>query len=84
MNSLIAGTVLRKRLQILGTTLRARPIEYKAALTAAMSQLALPKFADGSFKLVIDKSFELEEAQAAHEYLEGNTTVGKVLLKVAA
>lgn len=76
--------ILRKRIALLGTTLRGRSDDYKAALTAAFAEHALPKFVDGSYKPVIERVFaSLEEAGAAHELMESNATVGKILLKVA-
>eukprot|EP00499_Haloplacidia_sp_CaronLabIsolate_P014177 CAMPEP_0196776888 /NCGR_PEP_ID=MMETSP1104-20130614/4900_1 /TAXON_ID=33652 /ORGANISM="Cafeteria sp., Strain Caron Lab Isolate" /LENGTH=347 /DNA_ID=CAMNT_0042147057 /DNA_START=54 /DNA_END=1097 /DNA_ORIENTATION=+ len=78
----LLGALLRKRIRLEATTLRARPIEYKAELTRAMWSFAAPRFADGSFRVVADRSFALEEAQAAHEYVESNANVGKVLIRV--
>lgn len=66
------------------TTLRPRPLEYKAALTEAMWTHAAAKFASGDYRVIVDRTFPLEEAQAAHDYVEGNQSVGKVLLRVRA
>lgn len=64
------------------TTLRARPLEYKAALTEAMWAHAGPKFGEGAYRVIVDRAFPLEDAQAAHEYVEGNQSMGKVLIRV--
>lgn len=70
--------VLRKRLQILGTTLRARDTAYKAELVRRFSEAALPGLASGALKPVIDSEFALADIQAAHALMESNTTTGKV------
>jgi hypothetical protein len=70
--------VLRKRLQILGTTLRARDIAYKADLVRRFSEVALPGLASGALKPVIDSEFPLADIQAAHALMESNATTGKV------
>lgn len=80
--SVLASTshlqVLRKRLQILGTTLRARDVAYKADLVRRFSEVALPGLASGALKPVIDSEFALADIQAAHALMESNATTGKV------
>lgn len=76
------ATILRKRVQLLGTTLRARSDAYKAELTAAFARDALPLLASGAVQPVIDSEYALEEAQAAHERMESNVNTGKILLTV--
>jgi tumor protein p53-inducible protein 3 len=80
--------VLRKRVSIKGTTLRTRPLEYKTKLVESFSSY-LPHFSDSGekhgrskFAVVIDKVFSLDEAQAAHEYMETNKNIGKIVLVV--
>ena len=77
----LLGTILRKRTTIRGTTLRAR-LEYKAALIEAFSQHALPKLADGSYVVQIDRAFDLNDVNA-HELMESNATLGKIVLNVS-
>ncbi len=76
------GDILRKRIQIIGTTLRGRPIEEKIALTQALQQHVLPLFESGKIKSIIDRVFSLQEAAAAHGYMEANKNFGKIILKV--
>ncbi|MFQ5863783.1 MAG: NAD(P)H-quinone oxidoreductase [bacterium] len=76
------GTILRKRLRILGTTLRARPSEEKIALTQAFQKHVLPLLASAKIKSVIDRTFALEEAAKAHTYMEANKNFGKIVLQV--
>lgn len=72
--------VLMKRLRIIGSSLRGRSLAYKIKLTEALAQFALPKFADGSLKPVIDCIFPWERVSAAHLYMEANKNIGKIVL----
>ncbi len=74
--------ILRKRLQIIGSTLRARPPAYKIALTADLRDFAWPLFEKGEIKPVIDTVFPWEEVVAAHRYMEANKNQGKIVLKI--
>jgi NADPH:quinone reductase len=76
------GMLLAKRLQVRGTTLRARPIEEKGAATRAFEKSVLPHLASGRVKVVVDRTFPLAEAAAAHAYLASNANFGKVVLEV--
>ncbi|HUS19404.1 MAG TPA: NAD(P)H-quinone oxidoreductase [Terriglobales bacterium] len=76
------GLVLGKRLRLMGTTLRARPLEEKIAVNRAFEAEVLPLLAAGSLKPVIDQTFDLEEVRAAHQRLESNASFGKVVLFV--
>lgn len=76
------GKIIGKRLSIIGSTLRARPKPQKAQLVKDFSDFALGKFADGSFKPVIDRSFPLAEARQAHEFMESKKNKGKIILKM--
>ena len=72
--------VMLKRLTITGSTLRARPVAYKGEVAAALEARVWPLLSGGRFKPVIDSTFPLREAAAAHERLESRGTVGKVVL----
>jgi putative PIG3 family NAD(P)H quinone oxidoreductase len=72
--------ILRKRLHIIGTVLRARSLEEKIAITNAFAGEVVPLLADGTIQPVIDSVFLLDEIQAAHRRLESNETFGKVAL----
>ena len=74
------GMLLMKRLQVRGTTLRARPLEEKAAATRAFEKSVVPHLANGSVKVIVDRAYPLAEAAAAHAYLETNANFGKVVL----
>ncbi|MHB8800204.1 MAG: NAD(P)H-quinone oxidoreductase [Thermoanaerobaculia bacterium] len=76
--------VLTKRLRIVGSTLRARPLAEKADLTSAFVRDVLPGFADGRFRPLIDSVFPLERAADAHRRMAANANVGKIVLTVAS
>lgn len=76
--------VLTKRLRIVGSTLRARPLAEKADLTAAFVRTVLPGFADGRFRPLVDSVFPLERAADAHRRMASNANVGKIVLTVAS
>jgi putative PIG3 family NAD(P)H quinone oxidoreductase len=76
------GLIMRKRLQITGTVLRARPLEEKIALTKSFEERALPLFAAGKLKPVVDSTFSLEQVGDAHAYMETNQNFGKIVLKI--
>jgi len=75
------GMTLQKRAKIVGTVLRARPIEEKESATGAFADAFLPQFENGAIKPVIDRVFHASEAQAAYEYLSSNESFGKVVLE---
>ena len=76
------GLLMPKRLRVHGTVLRTRPLEEKITLTNQFKQHVLPLIADGRIKAVVDRTFPLEEAAQAHEYMETNANFGKIVLSV--
>jgi putative PIG3 family NAD(P)H quinone oxidoreductase len=72
--------ILRKRLHIIGTVLRARSLEEKIAITNAFAGEVVPLLGEGTIQPVIDSIFPLEKIQDAHRRLESNETFGKVVL----
>ena len=78
----LLGTILRKRARLLGTTLRNRSAEYKAGLVARFAAAVLPGFTTGAFKPIIFAELPLEDTGKAHELMESNSTLGKILLRV--
>ena len=74
--------VMVKRLNIMGSTLRARDLPYKIALSKDLQDKFWPKFEEGSIKPVIDRVFDWSEVQNAHRYMEANKNIGKVILRV--
>lgn len=74
------GVVLRKRLTIVGTSLRTRPLEEKIVALQAFSQHVLPLLAAGRLRPVMDETFPMEEAARAHHRMESNENFGKIVL----
>jgi NADPH:quinone reductase-like Zn-dependent oxidoreductase len=78
------GALMYKRGRLVGTVLRARPIEEKIALTRRFAHEVAPWFATGTLAPVIDSRFPLEEAPEAHRRMESNANIGKIVLEVSA
>lgn len=76
-----AGMVLRRRLTITGSTLRPRPLAFKAAIAQALRTTVWPLLVSGRIKPVIYRVFEAGEAAAAHTLMESNQHIGKLVLK---
>jgi putative PIG3 family NAD(P)H quinone oxidoreductase len=76
------GTMLRKRIALIGTVLRARPIEEKIAATQRFTAEVLPRFTDGTLKPIIDSRCPLADVAQAHERMEQNANTGKLLLEL--
>ncbi|WP_322797281.1 NAD(P)H-quinone oxidoreductase [Tepidiforma sp.] len=74
------GLLLQKRLQVRGTTLRARPLEEKALATRAFERSVLPHIESGRVKVVIDRVYALRDAAEAHAYMATNANFGKIVL----
>jgi NADPH2:quinone reductase len=72
--------VLRRRLTITGSTLRPRPIEFKAAIARKLRERVWPLIEDGMIKPVIYRTFPMHEAAQAHALMETSAHVGKVML----
>ena len=79
------GKLVGKRLQVIGTALRARPVggpNGKGDIVAAVVESVWPMIADGRVRPVIGARFPLAEAQAAHRALASGDVSGKILLTV--
>jgi NADPH:quinone reductase-like Zn-dependent oxidoreductase len=74
--------VMRKRLKIMGTSLRTRSAEEKATATRLFTEQVVPLLATGAVRPVIDTTFEMKDVRAAHQLIESNETFGKVVLMI--
>ncbi|MCE3290281.1 MAG: alcohol dehydrogenase zinc-containing, partial [Caulobacter sp.] len=72
--------LMMKRATLTGSTLRPRSADEKARLAAEVERVVWPWVEVGKVKAVVDKTFPLAEAAAAHAYLEAGAHVGKVVL----
>jgi tumor protein p53-inducible protein 3 len=77
------GVLLSRRLQIIGTALRSKSSQDKIRLNDQFADFALPRFADGRLKPIIDSVWDLDEVNEAHEYMEQNKNTGKIILRVS-
>lgn len=80
--SLDLSDILRRRLTITGSTLRPRPVEFKATVAQALREKIWPLIEAGKIRPVIYKTFALDEAAAAHALMESSEHVGKIMLDV--
>jgi NADPH2:quinone reductase len=74
--------LMTKRAKVMGTTLRARPLEQKEKIVAAVRKHALPMLAEGKLDLSIDRRFAFTEARSAHEYFDSGNHTGKIIVKI--
>ncbi|MEM6347678.1 MAG: NAD(P)H-quinone oxidoreductase [Bacteroidota bacterium] len=74
--------ILRKRLSILGSTLRSRSLDYKISLTRAFCQFAEPFWQKGELQPVIDSIFPWTEVKEAHQHMGANQNKGKIVMKM--
>jgi putative PIG3 family NAD(P)H quinone oxidoreductase len=75
------GGILRKRIRIFGTVLRARPLEEKIAAMRSFEAHVVPLFSRGLIAPVIDTVMDLDQAAAAHERMASNAGFGKIVLR---
>lgn len=83
VENLILANILRKRLHIMGSTLRARTLDYKIKLTRDLVDFSMPLFASGQLQPVIDSVFDWTNVVEAHKYMEANKNKGKIILKIS-
>ena len=74
--------LMRKHLTLRGSTLRNRSQEYKIQLTKEFSEFALPLFSNGSMRPALDRIFHWQDVSLAHQYMEENLNMGKIILKI--
>jgi putative PIG3 family NAD(P)H quinone oxidoreductase len=72
--------IMRRRLTVTGSTLRPRPVEFKAKIAAQLKEKVWPHIEDGHIKPVIYKVFPAAQAAEAHALMESSTHVGKIML----
>ncbi|MBV9890871.1 MAG: NAD(P)H-quinone oxidoreductase [Rhizobacter sp.] len=75
-----SGLVLRRRLTITGSTLRPRPVAFKAQIAASLRKIVWPWLEAGTVKPVIHQVFAAADAARAHELMESNRHIGKLVL----
>jgi NADPH2:quinone reductase len=72
--------VMQKRARIHGSTLRARPLEEKAAAMRRVEKEVLPGFENGTLTVPVAETFDLDQAEAAYDRFESGGKLGKIVL----
>jgi putative PIG3 family NAD(P)H quinone oxidoreductase len=76
--------VMRRRLTLTGSTLRPRPVEFKAMVASEIAHTVWPYVEGGRLRPVIDSTFPLSQAAEAHARMESGQHVGKIVIEVAS
>jgi NADPH2:quinone reductase len=74
--------IMLKRLTHTGSVLRSRPVADKSAIARGVEQHVLPLIAVGKVRPVMDSTFKLAQASAAHARMEASTHIGKIVLTI--
>jgi NADPH:quinone reductase len=77
------GLMMSKRARIMGTALRARPLEEKIAVTQLFAREVVPFFENNELRVIIDSEFPFGDVRKAHERMESNETFGKIVLRMS-
>ncbi|MDI5932219.1 NAD(P)H-quinone oxidoreductase [Halomonas kalidii] len=77
------GRMLMKRQRLIGSTLRGRPPAAKGAILDALLTHVWPRLVSGELKPLVDRTWPITEAEAAHEHMKRDANIGKVLLSVS-
>lgn len=76
------GLLLRRRLRLFGTVLRSRPLEEKIAAAEVLARHITPLVTEGRLVPVVDRTFPLEAATEAQDYMASNAGFGKIVLTI--
>ncbi|HEY7485643.1 MAG TPA: NAD(P)H-quinone oxidoreductase [Streptosporangiaceae bacterium] len=76
------GRLLSKRAEVHATSLRARPLDEKAAIVAAVRENVWPLIESGKVRPIIDRELPMADAAQAHQVMEESRHFGKILLRV--
>jgi len=79
--SIDAHTLMRRRLHITGSTLRPRPVAFKAAIAGKLYQHVWPLFAERRLRPVIHEVLAAGDAARAHALMESSAHIGKLVLR---
>lgn len=74
------GQILRRRLTLTGSTLRARPVAFKAGIARSLRERVWPLLEAGTIRPVIHATFSLRDASQAHAMMDAGEQVGKIVL----
>ena len=74
--------ILMRRLTLTGSTLRQRPVEFKAQIANALKQKVWPLFENNTIKPIIHSVFNLKDANQAHALMDSSQHIGKIVLQI--
>jgi len=83
ISNLNMGKMVWKRLKIMGSTLRARSVNYKIQLTRDFVAQFYAKIESGEMKPIIDSQYDWQDVVEAHKRMEANINAGKIILNIA-
>ena len=83
MGGLNLAALLTRRIQVIGSTLRARPVEEKAKLSEAFSRRFGDALGRGQVRPVVDRVLPLEQVAEAHRVMKASKHFGKIVLQVS-
>ena len=75
--------LLRKRIWLMGTTLRTRDAAYQVDLRNTFVEKILPALKNGSAKTIVDKVYDWKDVAEAHKRMEANTNAGKIICTIS-
>ncbi|MGE7761466.1 zinc-binding dehydrogenase [Peribacillus sp. NPDC097895] len=78
----ILGGTLLKRFQLKGTLLTPRCDAYKKEITEEFVTKAMPLFLQNEMRTIVDRVFPFEEIKRAHEHMEANKNLSKIILQI--
>ena len=76
------AALMMKRLRVIGSTLRARPVAEKEEVMSQLYKQVWPKIESGEIKPIVDTVFPIEQVEDAHKLVSSDATIGKVVLSV--
>jgi NADPH:quinone reductase-like Zn-dependent oxidoreductase len=74
--------LIAKRLQIIGSIMRILPLEEKFMIRDRFMQKWMPVLEEGKIAPVLDRVFDIRDAEAAHKHMQQSKHIGKILLRV--
>ena len=72
----------RKRLKVIGSVMRSRPLADKREITWRFKERWLPHLVSGAIKPIVDSVFPMDQVRQAHVAMEENRNFGKIILKI--
>ena len=81
VSTLDMGKLMRRRLTVTGSTLRPRPVTFKAAIARRLFEVVWPLIEEGRVRAVVHEVIPAADAARAHALMESGAHIGKLLLR---